>query len=460
MKGHRDEIVGKVFRGLGNSFTADGRDATWGSYWPGAGRYLLLEIETADEPLQLQEWFVREQRYPLHMLARVELDDPQLSAIIPLCLRALQCSSHDAVMDCPYYEQLMYVGDTRLELLTLYAISNDSHLAERCLLLQDQSRSRFGFTAMRYPAREDQLSPTFAAISVLCLHDYACWRDHPRFVHDRLPGMRANMDAFLPYRCEAGSLEELPGWTFIDWVADWSQGDGPGHRTGCCALSNLFYLLALQAAADLEAWHGEGLLAQRYKEMAKTTKIAIQSAFWCEKRQAFADDREHQYFSQHAQSLAVISGLIPQTRRKALMRKALTESDFAPASIYFRYYLFEALYRSGMGRELRAGYAPWFELLDRGLRTTVEKDEPTRSDCHGWGAHALYHLIASLGGIRPAAPGFKDVQVAPVLGGLKRVDMSVPHPEGRIEVNIERVNGHWEGNVDLCKDRNVLGPGV
>ena len=33
--------------------------------------------------------------------------------------------AHETYMDCPYYEQMMYVGDTRLEVLTTYAISRD-----------------------------------------------------------------------------------------------------------------------------------------------------------------------------------------------------------------------------------------------------------------------------------------------------------------------------------------------
>ena len=53
----------------------------------------------------------------------------------------------------------------------------------------------------------------------------------------------------------------------------------------------------------------------------------------------------------------------------------------------------------------------WFELPAQGFTTTPEMPEPTRSDCHAWGAHPLYHMFASLLGIRPAAPGFRSVTI-------------------------------------------------
>ena len=41
--------------------------------------------------------------------------------MIPVALRTLEMCSHDTSMDCPYYERLNYVGDTRLQSLVAYA---------------------------------------------------------------------------------------------------------------------------------------------------------------------------------------------------------------------------------------------------------------------------------------------------------------------------------------------------
>jgi hypothetical protein len=72
------------------------------------------------------------------------------------------------------------------------------------------------------------------------------------------------------------------------------------------------------------------------------------------------------------------------------------------------------------------------------LTTTPERPEPTRSDSHAWSAHPNYGLLATVLGIRPAAPGFRRVRVAPHLGPLRHAEGRVPHPDGHIDVELVR----------------------
>jgi hypothetical protein len=75
-------------------------------------------------------------------------------------------------MDCPNYEQLMYDGDTRLELLTTAVMTRDDRLVKRAIELFDFSRRNWGFVNERYPAYLPQHSPTFSLIWALMLNDY------------------------------------------------------------------------------------------------------------------------------------------------------------------------------------------------------------------------------------------------------------------------------------------------
>ena len=52
--------------------------------------------------------------------------------------------------------------------------------------------------------------------------------------------------------------------------------------------------------------------------------------------------------------------------------------------------------------------------------------------------HPLHHYFASILGIRPAAPGFSKVRIAPQMGGLTSARGTMVHPDGDIEVEIER----------------------
>ena len=45
----------------------------------------------------------------------------------------------------------------------------------------------------------------------------------------------------------------------------------------------------------------------------------------------------------------------------------------------------------------------WLNLKTLGCKTMLEMPEPSRSDCHAWAAHPVYHYLASILGIRPAA---------------------------------------------------------
>ena len=79
----------------------------------------------------------------------------------------------------------------------------------------------------------------------------------------------------------------------------------------------------------------------------------------------------------------------------------------------------------------------WFNLKSQGFFTPPEEPEPSRSDCHGWGSHPLFHYYATILGIRPAAPHFREVQISPNLGHLTHARGTIPHPNGVIEVHLE-----------------------
>ena len=79
------------------------------------------------------------------------------------------------------------------------------------------------------------------------------------------------------------------------------------------------------------------------------------------------------------------------------------------------------------------------------MKTVLEQPEPTRSDCHAWGSHPMYHALASVAGIRPAAPGFAAVRIEPQPGPLTAIRCAVPHPKGEVTLDLRLENGRWTG---------------
>jgi hypothetical protein len=163
---------------------------------------------------------------------------------------------------------------------------------------------------------------------------------------------------------------------------------------------------------------------------------AADGAFYDADRGLYADNLEHSAFSEHSQSLALLAGAkYGETALRTMLQTPV--AGLARTTVYFDHYLFEALQRIGRSDVLLERLELWYGLLDRGLRTVIEHPEPTRSDCHAWGAHPLYHYVATLLGVRPTAPGMSAVTVTPQLGGLEWAQGSVPTPYGPLQVRAE-----------------------
>ena len=87
--------------------------------------------------------------------------------------------------------------------------------------------------------------------------------------------------------------------------------------------------------------------------------------------------------------------------------------------------------------EVMKRFKQWERFIENGLKTPPEIHmDKTRSDCHAWSSHPLFHLMASIAGVRPARPGFREVQIKPQPAGLSRIDTEVPHPKGMIELQL------------------------
>lgn len=464
-KGNRDEVEGKYFYtiwhnsdGIGDEFGLEGGEhRTYETLWWQCGRFVEIVIVTGAEPLTLEKLNIRETRYPLEMESAFSTDDSRLTDIVPLGVRALQMCAHETYMDCPFYEQLMYVGDTRLEVLTTYALTHDDRLPRKALRMFDASRQLNGLTQSRYPTRIRQMIPPFSLWWVAMVHDYSLWRGDLAFVNSLMPGVRGVIDYFLSCRVQEDETEGKAkglvcapeGWNFMDWVPEWKDGTPADGHGGVSGVINWQFALVLRLVSELEMLVGEPELAARARRLAEETAAKLIEVFWDGERGLFADDVAHTHYSEHAQCLAILSGLLTPERQKWVSSGLLTAPDLARTTIYFTHYLFETYAVLGEPNALLERLALWFDLKTNGLKTTIEMPEPTRSDCHAWGAHPLYHYFATLLGIRPASSGFQTVRIVPQLGRLNRASGTLVHPKGNIEVDFVQDGDTLRGHITL-----------
>jgi hypothetical protein len=449
-KGNRNEFLGKCFRGMTDTFLPEGGShQKFSTLWWRAGRWCLINFKTGVEPLTLHRLTLDESRYPHENESSFDGGDAELEGVVRLAVRGIQMCTHETYMDCPFYEQLMYDGDSRLELLTTGVMTRDDRLVRRAIELFDFSRRNGGFVNERYPAYLPQQSPTFSMIWAIMLADYAAWHNDPAFVRARAIGLRSMLEHFDPYVNGEGLLENLPGWPFMDWVPQWETGNAPDGVTGISALNNLLYVLALQKSAEVEEGLGEPLLAERLRTKAARTARAVKAKFWDEKRGLIADNLAHTEFSEHGQCLALLTDTLTGKEADRCFQQLLTARDLKRTTIYFSFYLLETWRKFGRGDLIVKRMDFWKDLVRQGLKTPVEMPGDTRSDCHAWGSHPLFHLHASVAGIRPASPGFRTVRIAPLPGNLTKIESTTPHPDGFIKLSLVFEKDHCRGSVTL-----------
>ena len=448
-KGNRDDVAGKLFSGFGDTFYPSGEHEQFKSLWWRSGRYILISIKTAREPLTIASVSLETTRYPLENQAEFICSDKELETFIPIGVRGMQMCSHESLMDCPYYEQMMYVGDSRLELLTWYSMNCDNRFPQRCIELFDWSRWKSGFIAERYPSDPYQLSLTFSTIWIYMLHDFMLWRDDVEWLKKRLTGMRCLLENFRSLIQADGLLHALPGWSFVDWVDEWNNGLPPTDDSGIRSTVNLQFVYALQQAAAIERFVGEPLMAQRNEQLADSIKIKLLALCWNEEQSLMADNPGLNDYSEHAQCLALLSGTIPADKIDKCFNAMLNHKKIAKTTVYFSFYLFETFQLMNRGDLLLSNMTLWKELSKNGFKTTVEQPEPTRSDCHAWGAHPIFHFHATLAGIRPLEPGFKKLIIKPSPGNLEFLNSTLPHPNGEVAVELQFKHNNCHGTVKL-----------
>jgi hypothetical protein len=455
-KGDRDEVGDRKALGLTDSFLPDGGPhRTFESLWWRTWRYLDLDIQTAAEPLILESLTAQFTAYPFQERATFNANDPDLAKIWEISWRTARDDAHETYMDTPYYEQLQYVGDTRIQALISYAVAGDDRLARQALRAFNDSRIPEGITRSRYPSSLPQSIPTFSLLYVDMLHDYWMYRsDDQGFARGLVPGTRGILDWFANYEQPDGLLHEVPWWSFIDWVSE-NQVIPTYDKNGESCVTTLEYLGALSDAADLEQSLGDPILATRYQSRAAHVRSGIYDKCWSASRGLLADTPDQKGFSQQANILGALYDVIPKDRQQQVLRKMLvidpgtTPDGVLSASYYFRFYLARALDHAGIADEYLNSIGPWRKLLPLHFSTWPEVPGNTRSDSHAWSAHPIYDFLTLVAGIEPASPGFATVRIAPHLGALPSLTATYPHPQGEIKVQYDRQGSGLSATITL-----------
>jgi len=436
-KGNRNDIEGKVVTGLRDRFLPDGGSGRiFRPLWWRTFRYVEMAVQTDEEPLTIEDVRALFTAYPLEARGSFESSDPVLSKIWEVGWRTARLCAHETYMDTPYWEQLQYIGDARIQALLSLYVGGDDRLVKNAIELFDESRIPDGLTQSRYPTMLPQIIPPFSLFWIGMMHDLYMWGGDASFARRYLQGADATLEWFAARVAPSGLLGRLEWWNFADWVdgADFHDGEPPTDDDGESVVLSLQFVLALREAAFLEDAVGSTDRGMRYRALADRVASAAKRAAWDAGRRLFGDTPSRRTFSQHVNALAVLADVVPPDEQADFMRRVLDDRSLTEATYYFQFYVFRAMKHAGLGDVYLSRLGPWRQMLDLGLTTWAEQPEPTRSDSHAWSSHPNYDLLTTVAGVEPATPGFTTVRIEPHLDTLTNVKASVATPKGLITV--------------------------
>lgn len=456
--GNRNQVEGKKMVGVSDVFIPDGGEARlFRPNWFRAFRFIELSIETADEPLVINDYYNKKSEYPIQLKAKFETDNPLLNTIFENGWRTASVCSQDFFLSDAYYEQMQYLGDARVQGQAIMYFSGNDDLYRQMLLQADWSRIPEGLTRACYPDGFNNIIPDYSLVWIDMIADHLEWSGDTEFTSKFKLGIYNVLEWYNQQLQPNGLIGPMRWWPYIDWCQSWDNGVPPGGYEGNSSIISLHYAYTLQKAAYIFNALGNKNEAAIYSQRAEKLKKAVTETCFDKSKGIFADTPEMKSYSQHAGIYAIISGAVSGDPAKTLLGKLLNDKTLAQIQLYFNYYLFDAFLKTGEGYRFYGQLAPWEEMIKAGLSTftEVKLGEHQRSDCHPWSCSPDIHFYQTVCGIKPLKPGYSQIEIKPNPGALKFVDASLPHPKGDIKLNLQFDNGKVSGMVTILGDMDA-----
>jgi len=406
----------------------------WRAFW-----FVRIVVSAGAEPFRLEDVRYRFTTYPQMRSATFDASLPDAARIWEVSWRTLQCCAHETYEDCPYYEQLNYVADSRLQALCSMVLAGETDLPRRTIRLFRDSVGPDGLIHGRVPSVVPQILPFFALMWVLMVEDY--WRYvGPRdraFVRSTLNVVDSVLWFFRERLRENGFVGHLPPWSAIDAAPGWDNIEPPAVRAGESTYATCLYVCALDAAIRLHVQAGDPADAQRWRPVADRLRRSVREQAWSEREGLFLEGpgRVQDRLSQHSQAMAILADVATVDQTHRILQRLTSDPSLFRMTFQKSFYLARALEKAG-------GYAAfathvlelWREALARNVTTWPEYPDPTRSDCHAWSSWVAADLVTCVLGVQPLKPGFSEILIAPHTETCAYAGGSAPTPAGTVRV--------------------------
>ena len=432
-----------------DEFTVDG-EATFEPFWFRCFRF-IKPVFTGDVTVELVK--MTEVNYPMFPREDYDFGKAVDNKLWEISVRTLQRCMHETYEDCPFYEQLQYCMDTSTQMLFNYQLTDDDLLARKAMDDFAAAQLADGLMPSRTPSVGDQHIPTFQFYFIFMVYAHYTRFGDTSLVRKHLRAIDGVCEWFTNHINDDGVVGQSKYWNFVDWATPWgyveNENDGGvpvGVHGGVIGLYNPMMAYFLQCAAKLNLVCGRVDVANEYLRTAEMLKCNTEKYFWDKEKGLYADNLDHTKYSQHMQTWCVLCGLATGRRAKKIMKGSLNLD--AKATYAFAYFYFRALERCDLYKYTEEMMNSYRGLLKLNCSTVPETPTYSRSDCHAWGALAIYEFSATVLGVRTYDVNDKSVSIKPYIKGRNYAKGTVSSIGGDIYVSWKKSRGVFEITVE------------
>jgi len=405
-----------------------------------------LRAEGIKSPLEILDVRANFCSLPVEYRGEFSCSDPELTRLWRVCRWATQICLQTHHLDSPHHQEpISDPGDYLIESLLNY-----SAFFQPWLTRQDLRK----YAWIMGQCQNQVFHTSYSLLWLQMLLDYYDYTGDDTLVRELAPAVHSLLDTFTGYRGKNGLLSEAPNYMFMDWV---DVAGFPGHHPPAVigqGYMTAFYYHALANAIRVAELQKDNSRVTAYEKLRKETKTSFERELWVENKGQYRDgkpfqssvkpgqwlpeDKDIETFTAHVNILAVLYDLAPKDRQASILEKAIAGPNFS-CQPYFMHFVFDALAHCGLfERHARQQMARW-KIVEE---TQSLREMWTVGDLsHAWGATPLYQMSARILGVRPAAPGFREIRIEPLVSGLDFAKGVVPAPQGLIRVE-------WRKSVD------------
>jgi hypothetical protein len=453
-KGNRNDIEGKRMVGIKDVFIPDGgKDRLFKPTYIRAFRFIQVDIETKEEPLTISSYQHVACTAPIECRAKFETNDPLTDWIMHAGWRTMSICAQDMLISDAYYEQMQYTGDSRVHNLSLLTLSGDDRLTRNSLIQFDQSRIPEGLTLACYPNTFYLVIPFYSLVWIDQVYDYMMWKDDKDFISGLEIGIYSVLNWYERRMQPNGLLGGIDWWPALGGRY-YNNGEPPSVREGNSTPYSLYYAYTLRHAAKIYEYLGKTNQAAECRSRADQICKAVN--LLCKNGNGFYNDSpDFKQVSRITNLLAILAEAVKGDEARQLMNKLLEPKDwFGQVDLFLKYYLFEALNKTGLQSHFGEELNEWDLMRDRGMTTFAEVplewgEENQRSECHPWSTSPDYFFFRTVCGIIPVAPGHRVIEIAPEFGKLKSINAVYPHWLGNIEINLVATDTGVKGELTI-----------